>query len=79
MSSGCRRCGKPAYVKPDGSDAALCVDCIMAEFEKLEIFPKEKAVEQSRALDGATGICKCGYMAIYPICTKCGRAYPPRQ
>ena len=32
-----------------------------------------------RAADEATGICKCGYMAKYPICTKCGRAYPPRR
>ena len=32
-----------------------------------------------RAADGATGFCECGYMAKYPICTKCGRAYPPRR
>lgn len=32
-----------------------------------------------RAPDGATGICQCGYMANYPICTKCGRSFPPRR
>jgi hypothetical protein len=32
-----------------------------------------------RVADGATGFCECGYMAKYPICTKCGRAYPPRR
>ena len=32
-----------------------------------------------RAVDGAAGFCECGYMAKYPICTKCGRAYPPRH
>jgi hypothetical protein len=31
------------------------------------------------ALDGAMGICECNYMAKYPVCTKCGRAFPPRQ
>jgi hypothetical protein len=32
-----------------------------------------------RAADGTTGFCECGYMAKYPICTKCGRTYPPRR
>ena len=25
------------------------------------------------------GICQCGYMAKYPICTKCGRIFPKRE
>lgn len=47
MSSGCRKCGKPAYIKPDGSAAFLCPDCIMEGLEDLGIFPKKQAVEHS--------------------------------
>jgi DNA modification methylase len=42
------------------------------------LFGQERGLTQ-RAADGATGFCECGYMAKYPICTKCGRAYPPRR
>ena len=26
-----------------------------------------------------TGVCDCGYMAAYPICTKCGSPFPKRE
>ena len=52
----------------EGSKFANSVDCK----DCLRLLTK-------RAVDGAAGFCECGYMAKYPICTKCGRAYPPRH
>ena len=69
---GCKKCGNPVYVKPDGSDAVLCADCIMVEFENLGIFPKDQAVQQPLAPDlgwtcgkckthNADGVSLCGF------------------
>ena len=32
-----------------------------------------------RPASNVPGICQCGYMAKFPICTKCGRTYPPKK
>ena len=42
-----------------------------------EILEDGEAVEHTLA-HGQAGTCaNCGYSAVYPICTKCGSAYPP--
>jgi len=47
------------------------------------ILPKQLGVVScvpTPAVPDVAGVCgKCGYMAIYPICTKCGAHYPATQ
>ena len=55
-----------------------CGAVLSIEVESLPQFWVElKQLPTPHALD--TGICQCGYMAKYPICTKCGRTYPPKK
>jgi len=58
---GCSKCGNPVYVKPDGSDAVLCADCIMLALEDLGIFPKDTAVQHGVEPD----VLPCGHPKEY--------------
>jgi hypothetical protein len=70
MSSGCRKCGKPVYIKPDGNAAFLCSECIMAAFENLGIFPKEQAVEH-RVQRTAEPLCQVCLMPLSEHVREC--------
>lgn len=37
---------------------------------------KKQQNKPIKIVDAITGLCVCGYMVKYPICTRCGRSYP---
>lgn len=59
---------------------AMCVEKDDPQFAgelRAWVSAQMQAVEHTLA-HGQAGTCaNCGYSAVYPICTKCGSAYPP--